>query len=361
MTEKTLSFWKNIYAVAMSSCVITDDKLNILFNQNTDLTGSLAGIKIRLYDKNGVLCGLPEGKGCYGFIRHPNRLTAVFMARLNDTDTGAVCGYIVKFVSPYELFGGRLIDESNTILIREKLAQIVTGTISMRTFLETTDNYQHIPQTESIIDGCFGILSGITNSIQIGRLFRGKLKWCHCNVSQLLEETLSLCRHRIAGGKRELTWDIDSNIILECDEDQIKTVAANLVLNGFMYNISETKKVNVSLKQKDREAILTVTDNGIGIPSGIMKNVFFRKPHTSDSNTVPGSEGMGLIYVSLFAELMNGSLSFLSNSIGGSTVIVRLPIEHSRECFFKSSNPTYLSDSFSPLNITLAKFNNIKD
>ena len=70
--------------------------------------------------------------------------------------------------------------------------------------------------------------------------------------------------------------------------------------------------------------VITVQDNGIGIPEEEQKylyNKFFRAKNTG---SVQGT-GLGLTIVKRYVELMGGSVSFQSKAGEGTTFTIKIP------------------------------------
>lgn len=73
-----------------------------------------------------------------------------------------------------------------------------------------------------------------------------------------------------------------------------------------------------------RNLVVTVQDNGIGIPEEEQKflfNKFFRAKNTGNVQ----STGLGRTIVKRYAELMGGEASFISKNGEGTTFTIKLP------------------------------------
>jgi signal transduction histidine kinase len=73
--------------------------------------------------------------------------------------------------------------------------------------------------------------------------------------------------------------------------------------------------VSIRLDQKDGEAILSVSDNGPGIPSGEFEHVFKRFYRLERSRGMPGN-GLGLSLVAAVARLHGASIRMVDNAPG---------------------------------------------
>jgi two-component system phosphate regulon sensor histidine kinase PhoR len=101
-------------------------------------------------------------------------------------------------------------------------------------------------------------------------------------------------------------------------------VVGNLIDNAIKYNQSQPI-INVNLACSNKEVIITIADNGIGIPPKYVGNIFdkyFRVP-TGDVHDNKGF-GLGLFMVSQAVKAMNGSISVESALGKGTTFTIKL-------------------------------------
>jgi CheY-like chemotaxis protein len=125
------------------------------------------------------------------------------------------------------------------------------------------------------------------------------------------------------------------------DPHRITQVVSNLITNACRYT-KDDARVSVTLSRIDREAIIGVRDNGIGIPSELLSVVFdmFVQLDTSAPKT-DWSLGIGLTLVRSLVELHGGRVEAASQGPGtGSEFRVYLPLDFSKEPESASSTPT---------------------
>lgn len=105
----------------------------------------------------------------------------------------------------------------------------------------------------------------------------------------------------------------------------LQTMISNLVDNAIKYT-QEGGKVHVEVKANDQDVILTVSDNGIGIPEADQKRIFerFYRVDKSHSREIGGT-GLGLSIVKHAVMIHGGSIDVESQPGQGSKFIVRLP------------------------------------
>lgn len=106
------------------------------------------------------------------------------------------------------------------------------------------------------------------------------------------------------------------------------------LLGGIVYNLCDNAikynhkggRVSISLKSSPNEVILTVSDNGIGIPAEDQNRIFerFYRVDKSHSKEVGGT-GLGLSIVKHSAKIHNAKISLESTVGKGTAITVRFP------------------------------------
>lgn len=103
----------------------------------------------------------------------------------------------------------------------------------------------------------------------------------------------------------------------------------NLVENAIKYN-RPNGSVTVSVKEKNGQAMVLVTDTGIGISPENQKKIFdpFFRVDKSRSRAMGGA-GLGLALVYSIAKEHGGTVNVLESSEAGSTIALMLPVDNS--------------------------------
>ncbi len=122
----------------------------------------------------------------------------------------------------------------------------------------------------------------------------------------------------------------DTPILLACDPLRLEQVVSNLVSNAIKYS-PDGGTVQVAIAREASEAIISVTDQGIGISPEDQQRLFepFRRVGLSREN-VPGV-GLGLFVVRKIVEAHRGRIELESVPGHGSTFRVHLPLDLPRE------------------------------
>ena len=125
-----------------------------------------------------------------------------------------------------------------------------------------------------------------------------------------------------------------NNISLQQDCEELGMVGSdaliyrlvfNLVENGIKYN-RPGGFVKLLLAGDEKDCLLTVSDNGIGIPEGDMPRIFDRFYRVDKMRSrAAGGTGLGLSIAADTARRRGGSIEVRAREGGGTVFTVRLP------------------------------------
>jgi two-component system, OmpR family, sensor histidine kinase VicK len=115
------------------------------------------------------------------------------------------------------------------------------------------------------------------------------------------------------------------HMYINSDEVKFFQVIHNLVSNAVKFTTDEGV-VDVEMKDAKDQYLVSVKDNGIGIPDSAKDKIFVKyTPAGRPGLRGERSLGMGLYIASRLTELMKGTISFESTEGKGSTFVVQLP------------------------------------
>jgi len=119
--------------------------------------------------------------------------------------------------------------------------------------------------------------------------------------------------------------DVRSKAVIMADPDDIEIVFNNLLSNAVKYN-KFGGRVEITIDSSDTEAIVVVSDTGIGIKDEDIENLFteFVRIKSEKTKNISGS-GLGLSIVKKVIQIYNGNIRVESTPEVGSVFTVRLP------------------------------------
>lgn len=101
---------------------------------------------------------------------------------------------------------------------------------------------------------------------------------------------------------------IEGEAIAWADPLRVRQVIRNLLTNAVKYG---GDRIVISMAAVDGQALISVSDDGIGVPEAETQLIFERYYRSAQSPTQPGSVGIGLPVSRQLAELMGGSLDYV--------------------------------------------------
>lgn len=122
-----------------------------------------------------------------------------------------------------------------------------------------------------------------------------------------------------------LFLDVQTPTFVWIDKTLITRLLQNLINNGFKYGKPEGH-VWVSLHHTTTEALLTVTDDGIGIPADQQEKIWLRFYQVDPSRGNKSGAGLGLSMVQKIAQAHNGHMTLESIPGQGSSFTLHLPV-----------------------------------
>jgi two-component system nitrogen regulation sensor histidine kinase NtrY len=146
------------------------------------------------------------------------------------------------------------------------------------------------------------------------------------NLMDQIKTTLELFKNAENISFR-VSFPHDQQVIVSADKEHLNGIFSNLIKNAIQ-SIPQGQegsiKINMEL-QGDR-VLVSIEDNGSGIPEELKKNMFTPNFTTKSSGT-----GLGLSIVKRYVETANGRVWFESTQGSGSVFFVELPIKFTVE------------------------------
>ena len=114
----------------------------------------------------------------------------------------------------------------------------------------------------------------------------------------------------------------ENKIFIYADKEHLNGVFSNLIKNGIQsIPPGEEGIIKVNVEIKDEKVIVSVSDNGTGIPESLQNKLFTPNFTTKSSGT-----GLGLSIVKRYVESANGRIWFESETDKGSVFYIEYPV-----------------------------------
>jgi signal transduction histidine kinase len=184
-------------------------------------------------------------------------------------------------------------------------------------------------------NSCVRDISQAANMLQnlIDSLFQlSSINSSHISYHPKKIDVLALCQETIDKIKLFIIDKTAINIFLECKEKEIYIMIDEFWINQLLYNLignaqkhSGAKNIKVKIDSEENNIIVSVIDDGVGIPKNELASIF--EPFTQSSATSLSNKGSGL-GLTICKEVIaahRGTIIAKNNSEGGASVIFTIP------------------------------------
>lgn len=146
-------------------------------------------------------------------------------------------------------------------------------------------------------------------------------------IKELTEMLESLAKEKVI---ELIDNSIAEEIHLVSDEHMLRHILQNLIGNAIKF--TEKGRVEITAQKIGGQAVIKVSDTGIGIAEENLKHIFeeFRQADGSTTRKYGGT-GLGLAISKKYTELLGGTLEVESILDKGSVFTVTIPMQHSDE------------------------------
>ena len=181
---------------------------------------------------------------------------------------------------------------------------------------------KHIDRIKSSVKNLTSILDDF---LSLEKLEQGKVEAhnSQINLKEFIEDAIEEMEGMSKRKQQKIHYHYDGPEEVYQDKKILRNVLLNLLSNAIKYS-PEGKSIYVSSKINDEKAIITVKDEGIGIPLDAQKHLFDKFFRATNAVNIQGT-GLGLNIVKRYVELLDGTISFHSQENAGTSFLVEIP------------------------------------
>lgn len=224
------------------------------------------------------------------------------------------------------------IDKAKTVFFSNISHEFRTPLTLILGPLEDLINTNDFPQTYKA-----GVETVHRNALRLLRLVNALLDFSRIESEKMLAkfQPIDLAEYTInlASNFRSIIEKAGLKLVIECrlsepiyiDTEMWQKIIFNLLSNAFKYTLEGT--ITVTLFEENNQAVLKVTDTGVGIPEAELPRMFerFHRVQNSEGRTHEGT-GIGLSLVHELVKLNRGSITVTSKQRVGSIFTVSIPL-----------------------------------
>ncbi|MCA9354816.1 MAG: PAS domain S-box protein [Candidatus Kaiserbacteria bacterium] len=148
------------------------------------------------------------------------------------------------------------------------------------------------------------------------------------DLAEIFEDVMSEQESRVKQKKLTVKQFFDESIPkVITDPNLIRMIVTNLYSNAVKYT-RDSGTVHIGFGRKGESFVITVADNGMGIPAEDQDGIFTKLFRASNAvRNVPDGTGLGLYIVREAVAVLKGQVSFTTTENIGTTFEVVLPLE----------------------------------
>lgn len=172
----------------------------------------------------------------------------------------------------------------------------------------------------------------VDNVLDFSKIEQGKkiYRMQPASLADVVRSAVRAMQYPLAQQGFTLNVSIDENVrALPADADAMEQAILNLLSNAMKYSGS-ARQIDLCLKSAGGEAIIDVTDRGIGIDPREQPRIFekFYRSGSADRHRIAGT-GLGLTVVEHVVHAHGGRVEVRSLTGQGSTFSIRIPVSTS--------------------------------
>lgn len=183
---------------------------------------------------------------------------------------------------------------------------------------------KHVSRIKNAVSNLTTILNDF---LSLEKLEAGKVEpaFQHFDLVKLSEEITEEMQMVAKQNQNIIYQHTGTSSIVKLDPNLIKNCVLNLIANSIKYS-GENTFIEFNTEINENTCIVTVKDNGIGIPETDQKHMFEAFFRAHNTGNIPGT-GLGLNIVARYADLMHGKVDFTSKVNQGAIFTISFKIQ----------------------------------
>lgn len=167
----------------------------------------------------------------------------------------------------------------------------------------------------------------IENLLDVSKIESGKLEILPESVclAEMIGTVIHSVTPLLAGKNLRIQTEVSKELQVKADRDALEEILSNLIENAIKYS-PDGKTVSVEAHKAEGQVVISVRDEGMGIPAEKQKTIFEKFVRVSQDKKIREKGlGLGLYIVKKLVEAQSGTIQVQSQIGVGSTFTFTLP------------------------------------
>ncbi|MCJ8269940.1 MAG: ATP-binding protein, partial [Psychrosphaera sp.] len=205
-------------------------------------------------------------------------------------------------------------------VMKGEMEAVIDGVRSLD-LAHVTSSHQEVQRLQRLVEDLYELTSA-----DIGGMKYRKEEF---DLVELIDDELSQFQQILSQSNIQLSHQLpEQPMIIWADADRLCQLFNNIMVNCAKYVDTDSEidgQVNLTLQGKDDCLILTIEDNGKGVPEQHLANLFEHLYRVDNSrNRKTGGSGLGLAICKQIVEAHHGTISAQKSALGGLAVVIEL-------------------------------------
>lgn len=363
MDDNYIDLIKKIYSHSMEPIVIVNENFDILWSSDAQVQNEIDNINFKGYFTNSDINDCED----YNNMIIPITINEsnYTMVTLSLYDDEKICGYLIRFVSIKQLFRHTVNKGFSNYQIelfsyvRTQISGIISTVTLLQDCFERKDMYDELKLLNNQVNYCYKILATTINPTELTKYSYNMHNIVRLDAGKFLKEIVNYITSLLRGTDIAVTFSCEQNVYINIDTDRLVVVLMNLIVSSVKNNIEERKEVNISLKSVNDYAVLTISDNGNGLSSSdvseIFKNSFASMDLTEDDENKKYERGFQVM--NAFCRSFNAIMYLSTKENYGTTVSLKIPLSTEEDFpeYLESKTSDYMMNRFSNIYISISQ------
>lgn len=181
---------------------------------------------------------------------------------------------------------------------------------------------------QSAYDGNERQLQTVNDILRVAKLDLEKiiLEKRHINAIRKMKNVISDIQPQIQERRQSIVTDFpEKPVMVLIDPEYMRMALSNILDNASKYT-EENKTLYISVAKKDKNVVMTIRDEGVGIAEDDMDKLFKKFSRIDNPLSVKvGGTGLGLYWTQEIVQLHGGTIDVVSKVSKGTAFTVTLP------------------------------------